>query len=126
MLGGALVPEWPLSIVDGPLAKFAGSRHVAGGLLWVALPPCVLSVRDPVMTTTATRIEAAATQDGLLPVQLTAAPQPDMVAPWVGKWGPGSDAAAVVPGDVPDPRRRPSNTTEIHLAAWIDVDNTRR
>ena len=34
-------------------------------------------------------IENAATPDGLLPEQLTtAAQQPDMVARWVGKWGP--------------------------------------
>jgi isomaltose glucohydrolase len=141
ILDAPALPNWPLSIVDGSLVKFAGSTQVDGSLLWVALPFGVLSIQDPVMVTTDLRIESelrgpgggvrrylgdtyygggdwvlltawlgwyraargdldgardllawiekAATPDGMLPEQLTNAPQePDMVASWVDKWGP--------------------------------------
>jgi GH15 family glucan-1,4-alpha-glucosidase len=58
ILGAPAVPDWPLSIVDGSLVKFAGSTQVDGSLLWAALPFGVLSIDDPVMVATAARIES--------------------------------------------------------------------
>ncbi len=58
LLGGPDLPDWPLSIVDGSLVKFAGGTQVDGSLLWVSLPFGVLDPGDPVMRATAARIES--------------------------------------------------------------------
>jgi hypothetical protein len=100
------VPDWPLSIVDGSLVKYAGSTQVDGSLLWVALPFGVLSVGDPVMKATVTRIET------------------ELV-------GPGGWAGTVRPavtwtrrgGPVPGSRRRPRGSTNVAVPAPPRVTN---
>lgn len=141
LLGTPPEPDWHLSTVEGSLVKFDGSTRVDASLLWTALPFGLLAVDDPVMVTTAARIEqelvgpgggvrrylgdtfygggdwilltawlgwyraargdlagaiaarswveAHATAGGLLPEQVTGAPQDaGMVDPWIRRWGP--------------------------------------